>query len=60
VQTELLSHNTDAIQEDLLEPFNRAHERLVADDIADGVTFMVTRPRRAAVAEMLVLPTEQS
>ncbi|MDH6292793.1 SDR family NAD(P)-dependent oxidoreductase [Rhodococcus opacus] len=60
VQTELLSHNTDAIQEDLLEPFNRAHERLVADDIADGVTFMVTRPRHAAVAEMLVLPTEQS
>jgi NADP-dependent 3-hydroxy acid dehydrogenase YdfG len=60
VQTELLSHNTEAIQEELLEPFNRAHERLVAEDIAEGVTFMVARPRHAAVAEMLVLPTEQA
>jgi NADP-dependent 3-hydroxy acid dehydrogenase YdfG len=32
----------------------------VAEDIAEGVTFMVTRPRHAAVAEMLVLPTEQA
>ena len=30
-----------------------------ADDIADAVVYMVTRPRRAAVNEMLIRPTEQ-
>jgi NADP-dependent 3-hydroxy acid dehydrogenase YdfG len=29
------------------------------EDIADAVVYMVTRPRRAAVNEMLVRPTEQ-
>ena len=31
-----------------------------AEDIADAVVYMVTRPRRAAVNEMLVRPTEQT
>ncbi len=31
-----------------------------AEDIADAIVFMVTRPRRTAVNEMLVRPTEQT
>jgi NADP-dependent 3-hydroxy acid dehydrogenase YdfG len=34
-------------------------ERLEADDIADAIGYMVTRPRRVAVNEILVRPTEQ-
>jgi NADP-dependent 3-hydroxy acid dehydrogenase YdfG len=33
---------------------------MAADDIADAIVFMVTRPRRAAVNEILVRPTEQA
>ncbi|NMO93858.1 SDR family oxidoreductase [Actinomycetospora sp. TBRC 11914] len=32
---------------------------LEADDIADAVVYMVTRPRRTAVNEVLIRPTEQ-
>jgi NADP-dependent 3-hydroxy acid dehydrogenase YdfG len=31
-----------------------------AEDIADAIVYMVTRPRRAAVNEILVRPTEQA
>ena len=34
-------------------------ERLEADDIADAIGYMVTRPRRVAVNEILIRPTEQ-
>ena len=30
-----------------------------ADDIADAVAYVVTRPRRVAVNEILIRPTEQ-
>jgi NADP-dependent 3-hydroxy acid dehydrogenase YdfG len=59
VTTELGSHNTPEIRRDILEPFNDRTERLTAEDIADGVSYMVTRPRHTAVTEMLILPTEQ-
>jgi NADP-dependent 3-hydroxy acid dehydrogenase YdfG len=29
------------------------------EDIADGISFMVTRPRHAAIAETWVMPTAQ-
>ena len=32
---------------------------LVADDIAEAIAFMVTRPRRAAVNNLWIGPTEQ-
>jgi NADP-dependent 3-hydroxy acid dehydrogenase YdfG len=60
VDTELLDHNSEQIYADLLEPFNKTHVRLVAGDIAEGIAFMVTRPWHAAVAEMLVLPSDQA
>jgi NADP-dependent 3-hydroxy acid dehydrogenase YdfG len=34
-------------------------EPLEAPDIADAILFIVTRPRRVAVNEVLVRPTEQ-
>jgi len=34
-------------------------ERLEATDIAEAIGYMVTRPRRMAVNEMLIRPTEQ-
>ena len=34
-------------------------ERLEAGDIAEAIAFIVTRPRRVAVNELLVRPTEQ-
>jgi NADP-dependent 3-hydroxy acid dehydrogenase YdfG len=30
-----------------------------ADDIADAISYIVTRPRHVAVNEMLIRPTEQ-
>jgi NADP-dependent 3-hydroxy acid dehydrogenase YdfG len=35
-------------------------ERLNAEDIAQAVLFMVTRPRHVAINEILVRPTEQA
>lgn len=39
--------------------FNQGIEWMEAEDIADAVTYVVTRPRRATVNEILVRPTEQ-
>jgi NADP-dependent 3-hydroxy acid dehydrogenase YdfG len=36
-----------------------AMERMEAADIADAIAYIVTRPRRVAVNEMLIRPTEQ-
>jgi NADP-dependent 3-hydroxy acid dehydrogenase YdfG len=58
VDTELPSHNRPEIQEQLSQRFGGV-ERLVADDIAGAITFMVTRPWRMSVNEILIRPTEQ-
>ena len=58
VDTELPTHLNDAA----LEGFHRRFgdvERLHAEDIADAITYVVTRPRRVAINEVLVRPTEQ-
>lgn len=34
-------------------------ERLTADDIADAIEYIVTRPQRVAVNEIMIRPTEQ-
>ena len=34
-------------------------QRMEADDIADAIDWMVTRPRHVAINEILVRPTEQ-
>ncbi len=58
VATELAGHNRPEIQEGLRERF-ASMERLEAEDIADAIGYIVTRPRRMAVNEVLIRPTEQ-
>ena len=58
VATELASHNRTEIQDGMRQRFANM-ERLAAEDIADAICYMVTRPRHVAVNEMLVRPTEQ-
>ena len=60
VDTELASHNTDPEVVASMQRRFGSIERLVAEDIAEVITFMVTRPRRAAVNEVLIRPTEQA
>jgi NADP-dependent 3-hydroxy acid dehydrogenase YdfG len=58
VATELPSHNRPEIRETLEGRFGSI-ERLESEDIAETIEFIVTRPRRVAVNEMLIRPTEQ-
>ena len=55
---ELASHNRPEVLE-AMRPRFAGVERLEADDIADAITYIVTRPRRVAVHEILIRPTEQ-
>jgi NADP-dependent 3-hydroxy acid dehydrogenase YdfG len=58
VNTELASHNRPEIQQVMAKRFGDI-ERLHADDIADAISYIVTRPRHVAINELLVRPTEQ-
>jgi NADP-dependent 3-hydroxy acid dehydrogenase YdfG len=58
VATELASHNRPEILDDLQTRF-ATMQRLEADDIADLITYIVTRPRHVAINEVLIRPTEQ-
>jgi NADP-dependent 3-hydroxy acid dehydrogenase YdfG len=59
VATELGTHNSGAMREHI-DAFVESTEILEAQDIADGIAFMVTRPRRASIAELWVMPTDQA
>jgi len=54
--TELASHNRPEVLESLS---SQAGQRMEAGDIADAITYIVTRPRHVSVNEMLIRPTEQ-
>jgi NADP-dependent 3-hydroxy acid dehydrogenase YdfG len=58
VATELGSHNRAEIQEAMKQRFGGV-ERMVPEDIAETIEFIVTRPRHVAVNEVLVRPTNQ-
>ena len=58
VDTELAGHNRPEVLEGLQQRFAKM-ERLAADDIADAIGYMVTRPWHAAINEILIRPTEQ-
>jgi NADP-dependent 3-hydroxy acid dehydrogenase YdfG len=58
VKTELTNHLRDEIRQQTRQRFAGV-ELLEADDIADAVAYIVTRPRRVAINELLVRPTEQ-
>jgi NADP-dependent 3-hydroxy acid dehydrogenase YdfG len=58
VSTELAGHNRPEVQEAMKTRFADM-ERLEAEDIADAISYIVTRPRHMAINEILVRPTEQ-
>jgi NADP-dependent 3-hydroxy acid dehydrogenase YdfG len=54
--TELAGHNRPEVLDSIRTQFG---QRMEAEDIADAITYIVTRPRHVAVNEMLIRPTEQ-
>ncbi|WP_329333649.1 SDR family NAD(P)-dependent oxidoreductase [Streptomyces sp. NBC_01352] len=60
VSTELDSHNKPEIHSEMIQPFLDTTEILAPEDIADGIAYMVTRPRHASIAELWIMPTDQA
>lgn len=60
VDTELGSHNNARVRGEMIDPFYEQTEVLAPEDIADGVAYMVTRPRHASVGELWIMPTDQA
>ncbi|MFG2343927.1 SDR family NAD(P)-dependent oxidoreductase [Streptomyces phaeochromogenes] len=61
VDTELGSHNNHKPEiREAIDTFYEQTEVLAPDDIADGVAYMVTRPRHASVGELWIMPTDQA
>jgi NADP-dependent 3-hydroxy acid dehydrogenase YdfG len=58
VTTEIFSDLREAVREQVLQRFS-GFEPLGAEDIADVIAYIVTRPRRVAINELLIRPTEQ-
>jgi NADP-dependent 3-hydroxy acid dehydrogenase YdfG len=58
-ETELGSHNSGAMVEQILK-FYETTGALQAEDIADGVACMVTRPHRPSVSELWIMPIDQA
>jgi NADP-dependent 3-hydroxy acid dehydrogenase YdfG len=58
VATELAGHNRPEVLEGIRSTFGEV-EVLRSEDIADAVTYAVTRPRHVVLNEVLVRPTEQ-
>jgi NADP-dependent 3-hydroxy acid dehydrogenase YdfG len=54
--TELAGHNRPEVLDSIRNQFG---QRMEAGDIADAITYIITRPRHVAVNEMLIRPTEQ-
>lgn len=59
VATELGSHNSGAMRDDI-DAFYANTETLLPEDIADGIAYMVTRPRHTSIGELWIMPTEQA
>lgn len=60
VETELGSHNTAEVRAAMIDPFYEQTEVLAPEDVADGVSYMVTRPRHASIGELWIMPTDQA
>ena len=58
VATELQSHNRPGVREEIEKRFEDM-DILQAEDIADAIAYVVTRPRHVAINEVLVRPTQQ-
>ena len=59
VETELGTHNSGVMRE-AIDTFYKTTEVLQAEDIADGIVYMVTRPRHASISELWIMPTDQA
>ena len=55
-RTELASHNRPEVLDAIRSQFG---QRMTAEDIADAISYIVTRPRHVAINEVLIRPTEQ-
>jgi NADP-dependent 3-hydroxy acid dehydrogenase YdfG len=58
VATELASHIRDEIRDAMMSRLSGI-EQLESEDISDAIAYIVTRPRRVAINELLIRPTEQ-
>jgi len=56
--TELAGHNRPEVLATMATRF-AGMQRMEAEDIADAITYIVTRPRHVAINEILIRPTEQ-
>src|SRR5436305_7233556 len=56
--TELITHLRPEIAEQTAQRFGKI-EKLEAGDVAEAIAYVVTRPRRMAVNEILIRPAEQ-
>jgi NADP-dependent 3-hydroxy acid dehydrogenase YdfG len=59
VNTELNDNHQGTMRAEI-DSFFAGIEALDAEDIADGVAYMVSRPRHAAIGELWIMPTEQA
>ena len=61
VETELISHNNDAVRDALaVSDAENISEKLRPEDIAESIAYMVTRHRRSSIAELWAMPTSQA
>lgn len=60
VNTELNDHHADPDVERSIGEVFASIEALEAEDIADGITYAVTRRRRVAIREIFITPTNQA
>jgi NADP-dependent 3-hydroxy acid dehydrogenase YdfG len=58
VATDLAGHIRDEIRDAMMSRVSGI-EQLEAEDISDAIAYIVTRPRRVAINELLIRPTEQ-
>lgn len=58
VATELIDHLSPTALEGFWSRFGSV-ERLLSEDVADTISYIVTRPRRVAINEVLMRPTDQ-
>jgi NADP-dependent 3-hydroxy acid dehydrogenase YdfG len=58
VETELSDHLRDGVREQVRQRFADI-QILQASDVADAITYAVTRPRHVCLNEILIRPTEQ-
>jgi NADP-dependent 3-hydroxy acid dehydrogenase YdfG len=59
VATELGSHNKPEVRSKMIDPFYEQTEVLAPEEVADGIAYMVTRPRHIAIGELWIMPTDQ-